>query len=128
MPKTSTQTGAKAERLVREYLEARGFRFLYQNYRNGKYEIDLIMEDGTYLVFVEVKARTSDRYGTPAAFVTAKKQANIIAAASAFLADAPFTLSIFLLASEDCAGADDDQISLLRRRIFRSVICLIRSS
>ena len=87
MPKTSTQTGAEAERLVREYLEARGFRFLYQNYRNGKYEIDLIMEDGTYLVFVEVKARTSDRYGTPAAFVTAKKQANIIAAASAFLAE-----------------------------------------
>ena len=56
MPQTTTETGAKAERLVREYLEARGFRFLYQNDRSGKYEIDLVMEDGAYLVFVEVKA------------------------------------------------------------------------
>lgn len=87
MPKTSTQTGAEAERLVRDYLEARGFRFLYQNYRNGKYEIDLIMEDGEYLVFLEVKARKTTRYGTPADFVTAKKQANIITAAGAFLAE-----------------------------------------
>ena len=87
MPQTTTETGAKAERLVREYLEARGFRFLYQNDRSGKYEIDLVMEDGAYLVFVEVKARKSSRYGTPAAFVTPKKQARIIEAASAYLAE-----------------------------------------
>lgn len=85
MTKTTTQIGQAAERLVREYLEARGFRFLYQNFRSGKYEIDLIMEDGAYLVFIEVKARTSTRYGTPAAFVTPAKQARIIAAAKAFL-------------------------------------------
>lgn len=87
MPQTTTQTGANAEHLVREYLEARGFRFLHQNYRNGKYEIDLVMRDGEYLVFIEVKARKSSCYGRPAEYVTAKKQARLITAARAYLAE-----------------------------------------
>ena len=43
------------------------------------------MRDGDYLVFIEVKARKSDRYGSPAEAVTPEKQRRLIAAAQGFL-------------------------------------------
>ncbi len=52
------KTGAKGEKLARDYLKKQTrLRLLKQNWRKGKYEIDLIMQDEAVLVFVEVRTR-----------------------------------------------------------------------
>lgn len=53
----STDVGLQGEALALDYLEKRGFHCLQKNYRSKVGEIDLIMRDGEYLVFVEVKYR-----------------------------------------------------------------------
>lgn len=56
------------------FLVQKGFSLLYRNYRSRFGEIDLIMENGEFLIFVEVKLRKNSRYGTPAEAVTRQKQ------------------------------------------------------
>jgi len=63
----------------------KGYRILERNYRVGKLEVDLIIEKGGVIVFVEVKRRKSEDFGSPAEFVNKKKQERIIKAAKVFL-------------------------------------------
>ena len=72
------------EKLAREYLAGQGLKFVAANYRMRIGEIDLIMEDGKYLVFIEVKFRTSERWGTALEQVTAAKMQKIRRVAEAF--------------------------------------------
>ena len=53
--------------------------------RIGRDELDLVMQDGAYLVFVEVKARTSEAFGLPREAVDSRKQAHMVRAAEAYL-------------------------------------------
>ncbi len=69
--------GAKYEERAAEYLEGLGWRILERNYRCRTGEIDLIAADGQTLVFVEVKYRRSDTYGSPAEAVDGRKQRTI---------------------------------------------------
>lgn len=70
----SNALGAWGEQKAAEYLARKGFTLVTRNYHSRYGEIDLIMEDAQYLVFVEVKLRKSSRYGTPAESVTRSKQ------------------------------------------------------
>ena len=72
-----TVIGSEGERAAAEFLEARGYRILDRNYRTRLGEIDLVAEEGRTLVFVEVKVRRNDRFGGPAAAITAAKQSRI---------------------------------------------------
>ena len=67
--------GAKGERLVEKYLKRQGCKILEKNYKTPFGEADLIVLDKDEVAFVEVKTRTTDGYGTPAAAVDGKKQA-----------------------------------------------------
>ena len=58
------------ESLALKHLKARGCKILAQNYRARRGEIDLIVQDGEFTVFVEVKTRRSLRFGLPQAAVT----------------------------------------------------------
>lgn len=71
------QTGAAYEEQAAKWLEARGYRILKRNYRCRQGEIDLIAEDGPYLVFIEVKYRKDGRTGHPAESVDVRKQRRI---------------------------------------------------
>jgi putative endonuclease len=73
------------DRACRE-LERRGYAVLARGYRTRFGEIDIVARDGPTLVFVEVKARTHDRYGGGAAAVTLHKQARMTAIAEDYLA------------------------------------------
>ena len=73
-PKPSRPGGAEAEDLACAWLQARGLRLLERNYRSRRGEIDLIMQDGEQLVFVEVRYRASNRYGSAAESITSAKQ------------------------------------------------------
>ena len=66
--------GRKGEKLVEAYLKKQGCKILKRNYRTPFGEADLIVEDGEEIAFVEVKTRTSERYGTPAEAVGKEKQ------------------------------------------------------
>jgi len=80
------QTSGKAgEQIACRVLEQKGFRLVKRNYRALHAEIDLIMRDGKTLVFVEVKARSSDRFGSGREAVTLRKQQNILRAAQTYL-------------------------------------------
>ena len=62
-----------------------GYRILEQNYRNKIGEIDIIAQDGDTLVFVEVKARRTNKFGNPKWAVTPTKQRKISMVALAYL-------------------------------------------
>ena len=62
-----------------------GYAIVATRYRTRYGEIDIIAEDGGTLVFVEVKARRTDQFGSAAESVTASKQRRIIAMASDYL-------------------------------------------
>ncbi len=81
----SLQTGLKAEDLARDYLLRRGLIWRASNYRTRIGEIDLIMQDGGYLVFIEVRARSSAAYGNALESITVTKQQKIMRTAALYL-------------------------------------------
>jgi len=66
--------GAKGEAIAVSFLQSAGYRIVERNYRVRLGEIDIIAEEGGYLVFIEVKTRTDNRYGSPFESVTQQKQ------------------------------------------------------
>ena len=84
--KTSYTTGLHGEEIAEEYLIRKGMRCLERRYREKTGEIDLIMEEGEILVFVEVKARFSNpEQGTGLRAVTPAKQKKIAKSAMLYL-------------------------------------------
>lgn len=83
----NTAFGREGEALARSYLEGKGMRFARQNYKRLHGEIDLVMEDGRTIVFVEVKTRRSLRWGLPAESVTAAKQRHLRWCAEVYCAE-----------------------------------------
>jgi putative endonuclease len=77
--------GEAGEAAARRHLEGRGYRFLTANYRSEAGEIDLVMRDGRTLVFVEVKARSSEAWGRPADAVDPPKRIRLSDTALAYL-------------------------------------------
>lgn len=77
--------GRRAEQQAKEFLQRQGLILIDKNYRCRHGEIDLIMKDGSQLVFIEVRYRKNEAYGGPLASVDHKKRARLIAAASHYL-------------------------------------------
>ena len=63
------QTGNIGEDLAAEFLVKKGFKVVARNYRWRKAEIDLIVQRENWLIFVEVKTRSSNAWGEPESFV-----------------------------------------------------------
>lgn len=68
-----SRLGQLGEDLATDYLSARGYKIVARNYRSRLGEIDIIALHREAVVFVEVKARSSDRFGTPAEAITRSK-------------------------------------------------------
>lgn len=77
--------GNEGERLAESYLREKGYRLVERNYRCPAGELDLIALDRRVIVFVEVKTRSDDRFGTPLESVHLRKQRKMIKAALFFL-------------------------------------------
>ncbi len=84
---SATSVGRDAEARAERFLAAKGYAALARNYRSGPREIDLVMQDGETVVFVEVKARSATRHGMPGEFVTLAKRRRLTLAAEAYLAE-----------------------------------------
>lgn len=64
------ETGILGEKLAREFLEKRGYRVIETNYRCPEGEIDIIARHGETLVFIEVRTKSSRRFGSPEESIT----------------------------------------------------------
>lgn len=82
---THNDIGRWGEQMAAEYLERKGFRILWKDWRSGHRDIDLIAIDADNLVFVEVKTRRNADFLEPELAVDVKKMRNIGYAAQAFL-------------------------------------------
>ncbi len=70
----TAQRGELGERTAKKYLRKLGLKFLVANFKSERGEIDLIFRDKDCLVFVEVKARSSETFGRAAMAVDARKR------------------------------------------------------
>jgi len=77
--------GKQAENLACQYLQKNGLQLELANYRCKQGEIDLIMQDNDQLVFVEVRYRKNNHFGTGADTVDNRKQHKLILAANHYL-------------------------------------------
>ena len=66
--------GKKGEKLVYKYVKKLGMKIIETNYRTPFGEADLITIDKDEIVFIEVKTRTSDKYGAPREAVGKQKR------------------------------------------------------
>ncbi|NLC77384.1 MAG: YraN family protein [Clostridia bacterium] len=80
-------TGKEGEELAVKYLEEQGYKILARNYRCPLGEIDIIACDNEDLVFIEVKTRTSLKFGLPVESITKSKQFRIRKIALRYLAE-----------------------------------------
>jgi putative endonuclease len=81
--------GRWGEQAAAEYLEKQGYIILARNFRAAHGEVDIIARQKNVLVFVEVKARSSNRYGYPEHSVTPRKQQHILSAAQEYIFEHP---------------------------------------
>jgi putative endonuclease len=79
--------GRLGERLAAEHLQRRGYRISERNYRCRQGEIDLVAEEGGQLIFVEVRTRRGEAYGTPEESVGPAKRRKLLELAQAYLSE-----------------------------------------
>ena len=77
--------GKAGEAEARRYLEEQGYRILHSNWRFQKDEIDIVSSHQDFIVFTEVKTRSSGLFEPPEAAVTIAKQMFLIRAADAYI-------------------------------------------
>ncbi len=85
----SQKTGQYYERLAIKFLKQHGMKILCQNYRCKMGEIDVIARDGDTLVFIEVKYRQSNHFGSSTEMVSYHKQIKLIKTAQFYLTQHP---------------------------------------
>jgi putative endonuclease len=79
------ELGKKAEGIAEAFFREKGYHILERNYQVRCGEIDLILEDRSRMIFVEVKSRVSAKYGLPQEAITYHKRRQIIRVAKWYL-------------------------------------------
>lgn len=82
---TTREQGEYTEKLASQYLEDKGLKLLARNFHCRFGELDLIMMDNDKLVFVEVRYRRLNHFGSGAETITSSKQSKLIKTASVYL-------------------------------------------
>ena len=77
--------GAEGEAAARDYLASRGWSILEMNYRRPGGEIDIIARRRGLTAFIEVKRRSTARFGRPAEAVTPAKRLHIVRTAAQYI-------------------------------------------
>lgn len=79
------ELGQLGEKIARQYLEKQGYQIIAQNYKNYFGEIDLIAREGNLFIFVEVKTRLKNTFGSPEESINHQKQKKLIRISSQYL-------------------------------------------
>ena len=102
----STARGNAAEDAALAWLEDQGLRLVTRNYRCKTGEIDLVMLDGSTLVFVEVRLRSNPNHLSGADSITYRKIRRLIRTATCYLEQHPQRLNIDFRFDVVSMGAD----------------------
>ncbi len=79
------ELGKYGEEAAKKYLINKGYQILHRNWRFKQDEIDIIAKKAQWLIFIEVKTRTSTAFGKPHEFVDSRKENALIRAADAYV-------------------------------------------
>lgn len=79
------ELGAAGERVAVEWLRAHGFIIMDRNWRNGRYELDIVACRGDMIHFVEVKLRRQGGLTTPEEAMTPAKERALLRAANTYI-------------------------------------------
>lgn len=85
MSESKRDVGIHGEETAVTFLKKEGYTLIKRNYRNPFGEIDIIAEEGGFLVFVEVKYRKTSSFGSPLDAITKDKKRHIIRSALYYL-------------------------------------------
>ncbi|MDR2955255.1 MAG: YraN family protein [Prevotella sp.] len=79
------ELGKKGEDAAVKYLRQKGYKILSQNWIFERHEIDIIAEDDEYIIFVEVKTRSSSYWGNPEEAISKAKIKRMVEAADFYI-------------------------------------------
>ncbi|MDR1113220.1 MAG: YraN family protein [Bacteroidales bacterium] len=102
------QFGNRGEELARNYLIEHQYKILASKWQASHLEVDIIAETETYIIFCEVKTRSTNAFMSPQEAVTTQKQKNIIRAANLYILqykikkEVRFDIISILLNSNNC--------------------------
>ncbi len=85
MTEKTKKLGEKGEALAAAFLEKKGYKILFRNYKCSLGEIDIIAKHKKIISFIEVKTRSTTKYGPPQDAVIPSKQAKISRVALEFI-------------------------------------------
>lgn len=88
-PTQAQSIGKRGEQAAAAYLEKKGFHVLEQNYHSPYGEVDIIAEDGQYIIFVEVKTRKPGTMVEGVEAVDDAKQKKLVKTAQLYLQEYP---------------------------------------
>lgn len=84
--KQKKELGRKGEEIALKFLKEKGYELITRNYRCHNFgELDLVMHDGKYLVFVEVRTKKNTAHGTPIETVDYAKRRQIVKMARLYM-------------------------------------------
>lgn len=87
MKRSQRDKGVQGEDLAAAFLAGMGYRILERNWRCPIGEIDIIATEREEIVFIEVKSRTGDRFGTPESSVHPRKQKKLVSLALHYISE-----------------------------------------
>jgi putative endonuclease len=85
MTKTRQTFGLLGERVAERWLKRKGWQVLERRFRNGRRDIDLVVQRDGLVAFVEVKARRGDAFGDPVEAVHWRKQRELTRSAAVWI-------------------------------------------
>jgi len=91
MTNTRIDIGKRGETLAISFLKKNGYRIIESNFRCRYGEIDIIAQDGKTVAFIEVKTKTSNRFGSPTQAVDSRKQRQVSKTALAYISQKRLT-------------------------------------
>ncbi len=110
----TSEIGRKGEQAVAECLRREGFELCELNWRNGRYELDIVARRNGELHIVEVKTRRADGLTPPEAAMTPQKQRALLHAARVYLAWTHWAGEVrFDLAAVDCFADGRMEVRLI---------------
>lgn len=93
--KENYHKGRYGENIAKEYLLKKGYVFIEANFENKIGEIDLVMSDHDWLVFIEVKYKSDDRLGIPEEMINRNKICQVKRVAESYLVEKKRETKIF---------------------------------
>ena len=114
------ETGIRGEKLARDFLKKCGYHILETNYRCPYGEIDIVARHQDFLVFIEVRTKTSHQFGTPEESITPAKKERMIATAQHYQQahdNLPSSCRIDIVAVELGPKGEPSRIDLLENAV-----------